>query len=297
MIIEYTAGRVATIDRVWDVNPAGDSEYQIVAFSGILLANHGVAQAGAASTITLATSALAIANSYVGCDIYIAAGTGAGQTRLITAYTAGRVATVSPAWDTQPDNTSAYKVLPVGRSIVENLPVATQASIDAIEADTNELQTDWTDGGRLDLLIDAILADTGTDGVLVAPGAITAAVIADNAIDDASIAADVDTYQAKVWLIDDDAGATDRYVAAWFLNAEPVTAGITSPTIRVIAAADGSDLVASTAMVQVGATGLYRHDEATNRVSSGATYFAMVQATIGGATRTWYQPVGRDSTA
>lgn len=28
--------------------------------------------------------------------------------------------------------------------------------IDAILADTNELQTDWTDGGRLDLLIDAI---------------------------------------------------------------------------------------------------------------------------------------------
>ena len=33
--------------------------------------------------------------------------------------------------------------------------------LDAILADTNELQTDWTDGGRLDLLIDAILADTG----------------------------------------------------------------------------------------------------------------------------------------
>lgn len=28
-------------------------------------------------------------------------------------------------------------------------------------ADTNELQTDWANGGRLDLLIDAILADTG----------------------------------------------------------------------------------------------------------------------------------------
>lgn len=38
----------------------------------------------------------------------------------------------------------------------------------AIEGDTNELQTDWHDGGRLDLLIDAILLDTGTtlDGKL-----------------------------------------------------------------------------------------------------------------------------------
>lgn len=32
----------------------------------------------------------------------------------------------------------------------------------AILADTNELQTDWVDGGRLDLIVDAILTDTGT---------------------------------------------------------------------------------------------------------------------------------------
>jgi len=32
----------------------------------------------------------------------------------------------------------------------------------AIVADTNELQTDWANGGRLDLIADAILVDTGT---------------------------------------------------------------------------------------------------------------------------------------
>lgn len=44
----------------------------------------------------------------------------------------------------------------------------------AIVADTNELQTDWANGGRLDLLIDAILADTNelqTDDI---PGLIAA---------------------------------------------------------------------------------------------------------------------------
>lgn len=41
---------------------------------------------------------------------------------------------------------------------------ATQASIDAIEADTNELQTDWVDGGRLDLILDSILVDTAEIG-------------------------------------------------------------------------------------------------------------------------------------
>lgn len=72
--------------------------------------------------------------------------------------------------------------------------------IAAILADTNELQTDWADGGRLDLILDArasqssvntiddfldteiaailsdtnaILADTGTDGVVVASGSKT----------------------------------------------------------------------------------------------------------------------------
>ncbi|MDH5786980.1 MAG: hypothetical protein OEZ40_01630 [Candidatus Bathyarchaeota archaeon] len=35
------------------------------------------------------------------------------------------------------------------------------ADLDAALADTNELQTDWTNGGRLDLIIDAIVADTG----------------------------------------------------------------------------------------------------------------------------------------
>src|SRR5210317_957433 len=51
------------------------------------------------------------------------------------------------------------------------------ANTAAIVADTNELQGDWTDGGRLDLIIDAILADTGTDGVAIS--ATTANAIAD----------------------------------------------------------------------------------------------------------------------
>jgi len=39
---------------------------------------------------------------------------------------------------------------------------------DAILADTNELQGDWANGGRLDTIIDSILVDTGTtlDGKL-----------------------------------------------------------------------------------------------------------------------------------
>jgi hypothetical protein len=47
--------------------------------------------------------------------------------------------------------------------------IAMKAETALIVADTNELQTDWVDGGRLDLIQDAILVDTGT----TIPGTIT----------------------------------------------------------------------------------------------------------------------------
>jgi hypothetical protein len=40
--------------------------------------------------------------------------------------------------------------------------IALKAETATIVADTNELQTDWKNGGRLDLLIDALLVGTGT---------------------------------------------------------------------------------------------------------------------------------------
>jgi hypothetical protein len=39
------------------------------------------------------------------------------------------VATVSPDWETTPDNTSVYKILPVGRSVPETLGTQAQADI------------------------------------------------------------------------------------------------------------------------------------------------------------------------
>lgn len=56
--------------------------------------------------------------------------------------------------------------------------------IAAILADTNELQTDWADGGRLDLIVDAILADTGTDGVVVAAASKTGYRLSATGVDD-----------------------------------------------------------------------------------------------------------------
>lgn len=69
------------------------------------------AQSGAASTITLHAGASASDDAYNDLLITITGGTGSGQTRRITDYVgATKVATVYPAWSTQPDNTSTFSI-------------------------------------------------------------------------------------------------------------------------------------------------------------------------------------------
>lgn len=53
---------------------------------------------------------------------------------------------------------------PAGASVSADI-AAIKAETALIVADTNELQTDWVNGGRLDLIIDAILVDTAEIGV------------------------------------------------------------------------------------------------------------------------------------
>jgi hypothetical protein len=198
MIADYIgATETAVLRNAWLTTPDNTSLYRIYPFSGILLSNTGLAVAATADTITLNTSAQAVADVYVGHTIFISGGTGLGQARLITAYTAGRVATVTPAWDVTPGAAaSVYLILPVGRTYVDTLSTsAIDAIVDStwdeatadhttetsfggelgtldpnvtlILADTAELQTDHADGGRLDLIWDAIKAIT--DRLLVQP--------------------------------------------------------------------------------------------------------------------------------
>jgi hypothetical protein len=115
-ILNYlAAGNVATPTRDWLVAPDASSTFILIAddVPGILEA--GTATAGAASTITLDATASAIADTYKNNFIMITGGAGIGQTRLIGAYSAGRVATVFPNWTTTPDTTSIYQVLPAAR--------------------------------------------------------------------------------------------------------------------------------------------------------------------------------------
>lgn len=69
------------------------------------------AQAGGSDTITLDTGAVATDDIYNGSTIKITGGIGSGQIRVISDYVgATKVATVSEAWDTQPDNTSTFSI-------------------------------------------------------------------------------------------------------------------------------------------------------------------------------------------
>ena len=73
----------------------------------------GVAQAGAASAITLAAGASGSDGIYNDSSIYLTSGTGSGQLRLVQSYNGTtKVATVSTSWSTQPDATTNYVVGP-----------------------------------------------------------------------------------------------------------------------------------------------------------------------------------------
>ena len=113
---------------------------------------------------------------------------------------------------------------------------------------------------------------------------------------EARLALLVSGYLAHIIFTDDEANSKDEYTVTWFKDGVRVTSGITVPKIQVIKRADGLDLVALTAMTQIGTTGSYKYDEATNRITSGEAVVVHVEATIDGAGRTFAKDVSRDST-
>lgn len=73
---------------------------------------HNTAQAGASTTITLDASASATNDWYNGCVLMVIAGTGAGQSRVITDYVGStKVATIHKAWATNPSSDSVFIIV------------------------------------------------------------------------------------------------------------------------------------------------------------------------------------------
>lgn len=171
----------------------------------------------------------------------------------------------------------------VGTQWVERLDAAVSAAVTAAAAAASSASSAATS---------AAAAATAAAGAAT-PGA--QMTLPDGHLTDAKFGADMDTYTAEIWLVDDDSGATDLYVVKWFKNGQPINTGITTPTIQVVKVADGTDLVAETAMTAIGSTGALKYSEATNRIGDGAGYLVIAKASIDSATREACQPMSRDS--
>ncbi len=99
-------------------------------------------------------------------------------------------------------------------------------------------------------------------------------------------------YHADIRLTVDT--SNDEYTVTWFKDGVRLTAGITSPTIQVIKRADGADLVASTAMTEIGSTESYKYDEGTNRMTDGESALVVAGMTHGGSARSFLAVITRD---
>jgi hypothetical protein len=83
----------------------------------------GIAQAGAATTITLAATETVTSSEMVGSEIVVTGGTGVNQIRQCTSYDEStKIATISPAWTVNPAVASTYMVVS-SYSYIESTPI------------------------------------------------------------------------------------------------------------------------------------------------------------------------------
>lgn len=137
LIVDYTGStKTAKIAPRWVTTPDNTSAFEIEpalshAETGWATIETGTATAGGNTTITLDGDASGINNFYNADVVHIEAGTGAGQSRVITGYDGStKIATVSRAWTTNPDSTSEYDI-ENGITVAEVLGTTAVAQINA----------------------------------------------------------------------------------------------------------------------------------------------------------------------
>lgn len=234
----------------------------------------GTATAGAAGSITLSATAPPLVDDLiVGCIIRTTGGTGGGggsgslgnQARVVTDYVAStRVASVSPSWETNPASDTTYEVLLTDNALIRysDLQTVRGAVLNALVS------------GRMDSSVGAVAA---------------------NAITDASVSTDMDSYTAKVWVTKQ--GTTqDEYSVTFYKNGTPIESGITSPLIDYVKKLTDGSILVNDATLTEQSNGDYYYVEATNKLVAGKAYISRVTATIDGSTRIMKQNVSRDST-
>lgn len=104
-------------------------------------------------------------------------------------------------------------------------------------------------------------------------------------IDPDAAAAGDDVYHADIEFTPDSVELRDEYTVTWFRNGVRISSGITDAKIQVISREDGDDLIAETAMTEIGETGSFAYNESLNRVPVAEVALVIVSATIDEATR------------
>ncbi len=142
-IFEYDGTlKRAYINRDWKVTPSSDSKYLLTANSGDTHVNEGKAQGGGASTITLNELASDVDDVYNEQTVFIVAGLGADQSRVVSDYDGDtQIATVDHAWDITPDTTSIYAMLPITVHSVAEIQsgLATEAKQDIMQTAVDDI--------------------------------------------------------------------------------------------------------------------------------------------------------------
>ena len=140
-IVDYDGTtKVAVIDRDWHIHPDDTTEYQITPDDTPLVVDHGVAQAGTETTITLRATASSVDDTYLCNIVTIIAGTGSGQARLVGSYDGGtNVITIcGDNWTTPPDATSVYVMMPYGAACASCMGDYALTQINAEVVDATE---------------------------------------------------------------------------------------------------------------------------------------------------------------
>tara|TARA_Y100000310_G_scaffold340705_1_gene437442 strand:+ start:429 stop:1055 length:627 start_codon:yes stop_codon:yes gene_type:complete len=133
---------------------------------------------------------------------------------------------------------------------------------------------------------DLLFYEQGRGGSIVDPG--------DQNVGVGVLHVRADLYHADIRIAIDDVNFRDEYTITWFKNGVRITSGITSPTIQVIRRSNGTDLISSTAMTEIGSTASYKYDESTNRITAGEAVVGVVSATIDGLSRSFAAVLNRD---
>lgn len=199
-------------------------------YSSTEVVTAGIAQAGAAASITLASGASSVNGTYDPALVRITGGTGSGQARLIIQYDgATRVASVDRDWRVVPDATTEYQVVASANLMSTNEGLVQAGGASTVTLNANASAVDNTYTGQTVVLRTGTgqdqsrivasyvgatkvatvalpwetqpVAGTGymmlpfgrASVVLMAPGVLTEAAIAADAFTAAKFAADVTT--------------------------------------------------------------------------------------------------------